>query len=469
MLQKRGAEGDEAEATEYLAMIADRFPKSKYYVKALSRVAWNRFAAKEYAQSIPAFTNYISTLQPGEDKAIAQFCLADAYKQTGDYLSSIKASAALIGWLKPQNSAFDTSAEVEKKMDDLQEKSVFYLGYCFSRMQEPKAAVPKLRAKGIASFKQFLKAYPKSELAPTAMSAMGGMQLELDQFDAAAATFEELTKKYPDSPEGKNASYSLLKSALEVGKKDIAREAINNMLAQKGQFQLSQYNRVGQLLLDNEMYPEAIQAFASVLAVPPAELGTEAEQRSLLERALYGSGRAHYELQQYQDAARNIQDLMTRYPKSGLFYDAKFIMAKSFKETGKYDDAVAALNDIFKYSENVAQRSEASYDLAQVQIAQMEPEAALGSLQRVALLGDASDPVQRPIIEKCIYESIPISMELGRYDDAVDSCNQYETLFPENKEKVGKIRIEKREAKRQASMKRARDEAAAAAAATATE
>lgn len=102
------------------------------------------------------------------------------------------------------------------------------------------------------------------------------------------------------------------------------------------------------------------------------------------------------------------------------------------------------MSDVFKFANQPLLINKANYQLAQIQKEQGDLTGALGSLQRVALLANADDPAIRPIVKNCILESIDLAMQLQRYQDAMDSCDQYLGEFPdsENQSAVMKTRRE---------------------------
>ena len=437
-------EGDDERSTSYYRRLAAEHPNDRYSIKALSNLAWTEYNNKNYKQAVNGFKGYLKTVQPGYEKAKAQFCLADSYLKLDQFIPSLKAYNRLVSWLAPKkNNPYDTSAEAAEKNRELYEKAQFYRAYVCSLIKKPAKLVKPLRKKGIGYFKAFVKEFPQSDLAPKAMARMGGMQLELNQFDAAVKTFDELASRYPNAPEGENALFSLVRSAMEVEKFDVARDALNKMLTNPTAYQPKDFARIGQLMVDAELYPEAIQALNHVTGAT--------EERGLLERALYGKGTANYALKNYAEAIAQFEELMERYPKSGLFYDAKFVLGNAYYETKQAPQAIAALSDVFKYADDPVLINRANYILGRVQVDQDDPEAALASFQRVALLADADNPELRPIIQQCILASLPLGMQLERYQDVQDSCDQYEELFPTSN-KLSTVRKIKTKAKRQAAM-----------------
>ena len=77
--------------------------------------------------------------------------------------------------------------------------------------------------------------------------------------------------------------------------------------------------------------------------------------------------------------------------------------------------------------------------LAEIQLKGNDKMGALASYQRVALLGDPNKAEQRPLIEEAILKAMTTAMELGRYQDVVESCDQYLKLFPTS-ERIVEVR-----------------------------
>ena len=75
---------------------------------------------------------------------------------------------------------------------------------------------------------------------------------------------------------------------------------------------------------------------------------------------------------------------------------------------------------------------------------------ALASYQRVALLTDTSKPEFRPLVEESLVKAIDLAMELGRYQDVQDSCDQYLKDFPAG-DKIEVVRKAKADAKLKAA------------------
>lgn len=438
--------GDEAGAARYYQRIVDNYPKDQAYPKALNAMAWSYFLGSNYAAAVEGFKKYLAAAQPSAEKAQAQFALAESYRILRQWPEAIAEYERLIAWLTPKDNPYTTSAEDARKNADLLERATFQRAFCYSRIEGSPEEVRAQRLKGIQLFDQFLAAFPNSTLAPKALDAKGRMQLEIGQYDAAAKTFDELAAKYPTSEEGRNALFSLIRSAVEVKQLDQAVAAFEKMYAQRSKFKPEEFMRVGQLLLDAGQLAQASEAFRHVIETIPSAGLPKDEERRLMERSLFGLGRAAFEQGRYDEAAQAMSELMKRYPKSGTFYDAKFVLARAYKELKRLPEAIAALSDIMKFTEDPILRDRTTYELAMIQREQGDKAAALASYLRIALLSDPQKPELRNLVEQSLLESIRLGMELERYQDVLDSCDQYLAAFPEGSqvEEVRRIRGEAR-------------------------
>jgi tetratricopeptide (TPR) repeat protein len=255
--------------------------------------------------------------------------------------------------------------------------------------------------------------------------------------EEATATFTALQARYPDSEDGQSALFSLVRAAMEVGRFEVASEAFAKMKASPDQYSPAQLVRVGQLMLDAGRFAEAADAFAFIAAS-----GTR--DREVLERALYGLGRARFETGAYREAAEAMERLLDEYPLSGLFYEAKFALGRAYRLLDEPDRAVEHLNEVFRYGREPLVINRASMELARIQESLAEAAAAAGradeadeerrkalaSYQRVAMFADSANADLAPLVREALVRSIRISLLAGRYADAVNDADAYLERFP---------------------------------------
>ena len=429
--RKKAGEGG---AATYFRQIIDQYPQDQYYPRALNQVAWSFYQAGDFETAITYFRRLIKETPPSPDRANAQFNLADAFVRLGSFAEAVVELETLIGWIAPRNNPYANTPADEQRVRDLLEKAMFMRAQCFARLQEPAAQLADFRDRAIRGFELFVRSFPESDLAPMALSGKGTVQLEIRQFDEATKTFDELAEKYPNSAEGKNALFSLARAAMEIKQFEQGVAAFRRMMENAQIYPPEDFVRLGQMMGEAGYAKEAIQAFQEVqrkVGRLPQE--QQDASRPLIERSLFGIAQAYYKAGQYPEAVQSVEELMTRYPQSGLFYEAKFLQGEAFRDDGKHQQAVAALSDVFRFATDSALINRATLTLADIQRKHGDLVSALASYQRLALLSDRTRTDLRPMIEDALFASIEIAAELNRHKDVIENCDEYIQLFPQGK------------------------------------
>lgn len=442
---QRKKAGDEAGAASYFQRIIEQYPNDQYYPRAVNQVAWSYYQASNFTAAVDSFRRLVKDAPPSPDRANAQFNLADSLVRQDMMAEAVVELETLIGWIAPANNPYsNTPADAAKVRDTLQ-KATFLRAQCLARMTGTAEQVADYRDKAIKAFDLYVRMFGDSDLAPRALNGKGTVLLELKKFDEATATFDELTSKYPNSPEGKNALFSLARAAMEIKQFDQGIAAFRRMMNDSPRYKAEEFIRLGQLMLDAGYSTEAIEAYQEVqkkvAALPAAE---QEASRPLIERSLIGIARSYYAAKKYPETIKAVQELMTRYPKSGLFYDAMFLQGEAYRDDGQLANAVNALSEVFRFATEPALITRATFTLGEIQRKNGDLTDALASYQRIALLSDRTKPENLANIETAIIISIEIAAELGRHPDVISNCDDYMKLFPQGKsiEQVRRMRGE---------------------------
>jgi len=406
------------EANAYLATIITSYQNDQNYPKALSKRAWKAYADKDYAGAVDGMKLYIEQSQPSPTRAQAMFALGDCLRRTDRMADAVRQFNALIAAISPPGNPYGSSAADIARNEKLLEQARFYFAYSLSRL--PTDATRKA---AIAKIDEFLGLYPKSELAAKALNLKGSLQMALKD-PAANETFARLAQEYPETDEGKNAQYARINGALDLGQFDQAREALASMMAAPGSYKVDEFARVGQAMLDKSLWKEAADAFGQVVG--------KTEERALLERALYGLGAAKYELGDSAGAVASLNDLMTKWPNSALFYQAKFMLARANLKLNQLSAAKTALNDVFKYARDPEVVNDASLLYADVLLQEKDQKGALATYKRMEYFGSQAMKTEkeRAQIAQAILAAIDLGAELDRSADVLESCDKYLQLFP---------------------------------------
>jgi TolA-binding protein len=358
-------------------------------------------------------------------------------------MEAIQAYGQIVRWVRAADSADNVRPEDRERNARLLERAVFFVGFCYGRMQEPADQLDQFRQRAIASYSQFLEQYPNASLAPPAMRDLGAMYLARGDSAAATRTFEQLAERYPNSDEGRNALFALVSAAFEINEPEIARRAFQGMIASPDTYSAEEFTRVGQLMLDNGLYEDVIPAYQRVVETT--------DQRQMLELALYGLGSAFAQQQHHAESARVLRDLLERFPNTSFYFDARFTLARALAATGDHEAAMSPLIEIMRMSQDNLVIQRAQFQMGLIQRQQGNRQAALATFQRIALLQDPQIRELRPIIEQSLLDSLELMMEMELFADVDDVAAQYLSDFAQG-QGVDKVRATRAEAVRRRAL-----------------
>ncbi len=83
----------------------------------------------------------------------------------------------------------------------------------------------------IVAFQNFIKQYPKSNLAPRAQYWIGDSYFNLRDFKLAIASQQTLIKTYPDSPTVPDAMLNIASSQIEMGESIVGKKSLEDLVA----------------------------------------------------------------------------------------------------------------------------------------------------------------------------------------------------------------------------------------------
>jgi len=132
---------------------------------------------------------------------------------------------------------------------------------------------------------------------------------------------------------------------------------------------------------------------------------------------------------------------MTRWPSSGLFYQAKFMLARANLQLDQLNDAKLALNDIFKYGTERELVNDASLLYAEVLQKDNDLLGALATYKRLEFFNSQNmkSEKERRQIETAILKAIDLATETGKSAELLESCDTYLRLYPTSP-KINEIR-----------------------------
>lgn len=432
MASTRLATNDYLQAAPLLERIVSNpdYKNDKAFVQALQSVGGIQMAASNYAGAAESFRKYADSVPAGLDKYSALTRLADAMRLSQKYAEAIPIYQEVVQKISDPASQLLTATmkETADKARDTLERASFNLAVCYSRLTDD---VDANRAKATAAYEDFLKRFPAStNYAPKAMAGRGQVFLLMDKFDDAAKVFQELSTKYPNTPEGKNALISLVQSALEIKRLDQAKKAFAQMMAGSANVSHAQLVQMGQVWLDNGVYAEAAQTYKGVIG--------KTQDRNLEQPALFGYGKAQFHNKEFKESADALANLLKKYERTPYFFESKLLLAGALRETGRSKEAEGELGDILvQPSATVEQKMQAQFEILMIQLKDGKKKEALASALRnvgLAVLAKEDNPVKLAWLEKMTMAGITVGQELMSWKEVLELCEGYLALMPQGRE-----------------------------------
>ena len=446
--------GRRTEALATLNEIVVRYPKSEFYLDALTVLGSEHRQAGDYAKALEAWSALAEAAPEGRRKAAALMFEADALFRLGETTRALSIYADLAKTLDPSraDNPYYGDDKDREEVTTLWEQADLQVGYCLAELGGDADAVAANLGKAVKVYQGFAARHPGSPRAAKAMAAQGGVLLRMDRVDEAAAVFDQLSRDYPDTPEGKNSLFTLASTAVQVGNLEVARDAVKRMADDASAYGADMLAAVGQIMLTNNLYDEALAVYEHVRR--------NTDDATLQEYALFGMGKSQYQRGAYREAIEALDALLALNDRTALFYEAKFLLGRARRETGDYDGALAALTDVFKFTRDPKMKRQADLELALLQEQQGRNDAAYASYLRIALHPDpTADPEVAALVERGMLRAMALGMELGAYEDVLLLCDRFLSFF-EQSENLDQVR----QARREAGLEQARRGPATAAA-----
>ena len=413
--------------------ITSDYTKARVYPDALSREAYCLSLLGDHTNAVPVLTNYVAQLSTGGELVSARLRLADEYRASGEIIPALNEYARLIKAIALDGANYAGTPDDAERVRKVREMAVYSKAQCYSRLREPESQLPIYQAKAIEGYEAFLKDFPKSEMAPSALGAVGTLYYLLNKSDEAGKAFDRLAKDYPDSQQAKNMVFVRADALMNMGEKDRAVKVYAEMLGNPGTFNSSQFLKAGRVLLDAKEYDIAKRLFAE--ARKSADI-------PLWQAATVGLGQALMGAGDNAEAAKVMEDFLDKYKKSGFVIDVNLALSRCYAEIAKketdaakakqyFDKAFGAMSKVRQYARDPEMMVKADVEMAAIQVMMGDKLGALASYQRILLFSDPSNLKVRPHVEQAFEQSLPLFKDTERYQDMLETCETYAKQFPQ--------------------------------------
>jgi len=418
--------------------VAENYPKARLHVDSMGRTAFCYAMAGDHTNAIAAYSNYVAVLPSTPDLVAARLRLADECRLAGQLVPALNEYARLIADLNQNAAKYGGSTEDVARNRKSLELATYFKAACYSKLTQPQDQVPLFQGRAIEGYAALLKDFQKSDLAPSALSAMGTLCYLLKKPDEAGKAFERLVKDYPDSPQAKDILFVQGQSLLDMGRNAEAIKVFADMFKNPKSFKPSQFLRVGRVMMDAKEYDTAAKAFTEARNVVSS---TNAADVAMWQEASMGLGKALMNQGAFEDAVKPIEELIDKYSRTSYLVEANLMLAHLYAELGGkeadkkaagdwFGKAMKAMSVVGRYASGMEMSARKEIELAEIHLKMGDKDKALGDYDRITQWMDLSKPEILPYYEKALEGGLPLLAEKGRYQYILDNCETYLKLYP---------------------------------------
>ena len=425
-------------AVAFYKQIMDNYPKSRMHQEAIGRTAFCYAMLGDHTNAIAAYSNYVAVLPSTPEVITVRLKLADEYRLAKQLAAAINEYARLIASVTQEPAKYGGSPEDLARNRKSLEFALYFKAQCYAQLQQPQDQIPVFQAKAVEGYGELLKQFPKSDLAPSALSAMGTLCYLLKRPQEAGSAFDRLVKEFPESPQAKDILFVQGQSLIDMGRNEDAIRVFADMFKNPKSFKPSQFLRVGRVMMDAKEYDTAAKAFGETRNVAAS---TNALDVAMWQEASVGLSRALMAQAVNEDAAKPLEELTRKYPRTAYLIEANFMLAQIYAELGTkttdkdasaawFAKAIKAMTTVSKYAATGDVVARKEVELGAIHYKMGNKDSALADYERVILTMDITKAAMLPYYEKALEGSIPLLADKGRHRDVLDNCETYLRLYP---------------------------------------
>jgi tetratricopeptide (TPR) repeat protein len=251
--------------------------------------------------------------------------------------ANLKAAAgnaqAMIGAVQANNELANTRESLEGALTEFEKSKefspgvMFRIGKCWYDMGKPWES--------IVVFDQVMKKYPDTPQTEAALYALISVYAELERVDKTQELCTLYLKDYPQGPNAGTVGYISGAVAMQAGQPDKAETFFGIMLDKQPDTSFKEQIRfmLGNAKFMQGKYDDARKDYEAYLKdFPNGESVEEANYRLALV-PLFSAN--------YEDASRRLNAYLGKYPQGSFSSDAKYRLMVAKYAEGKYDEVVA--------------------------------------------------------------------------------------------------------------------------------
>lgn len=383
------------------ATYLELFPKDQHVVEVLNYLGWKAYRAKNFSDAEAYFSQSV-TRSP--DAKIVRACASSAWKMKD-------IDRALLHY-----QALEKILLRNREEEGLVAESLLWQSRCLQ--EDPEAA--------LACLERILQTYPTTACIPQVLAEKAGVLLVLERADDAFAVLVQLESKRGAANSAERVWKKMLASVLERGRLDLVEEVIDQLSDGEQLYAMDVLKSAGDLLLQQKKYALAERAYTTSM---------HSANRLLACQSMVGCAAAQDGAGKHTLALEMVRCGYAHACSKKIKTDARLLEARILVVLGQLAEAVEAFNEV------LASRSD--YTIT-AELAAILPtaEEKLLAYQRIVVLADPEDVALQPLIAESILATLPLCVELERWQIAADNCAQFIAEFPEHDRSAEVLRFQ---------------------------
>ena len=441
--------------------------------EGIFRVARRNFFDRQYAAAVPTYLTALNEYPEGSESVIALRELCISFIQLDDILSAKTVALYLSERFTAKPKTGDALLAAGKAALDKKQESLAW--WIYNLAIEVFPMHPKMPAVlySLAGLKkdesylfQIVKKHPDSTYYARALGRLAWNSYEAEDFQSAAERFasyidtetdpkkqtrahfiygeccrnlelwnaglncfQALEKSLKEASESFGISGETLKFNQPYWEKSIYYQAVFHKELGETDEAIASCDRFLEIFPQSEIVEQVRFTKAKTLIeserFAEALVALKGLDGKFAEPVCYYRGLSQYETGAYEECLQTLDKYLATWPASSFIYEVLFVQGRAFNATGRTGDAIRVFGDIMNFASDDGLMHRASLELGR---AQTNPAEKLASFQRVALLADPDK--HGDLIATSLFESLPLYLEIDRFDDLFADADRLTVEFP---------------------------------------
>jgi len=307
--------GEYDRAVEAYQMVLDNYPRSRYIIEAINGIQYAQLSSGGEDSSSVILEEFLGDNPQSSTADRLRYRQAETVFQTGDYEGAIREFRQ---YLRVTNS------------DALAPEAYMNLGVAYRQVGQVDRA--------ISSYQTVLDEFPNDDQVPAALTSLGLLYFDLDEFETSHEYFSQLLQK--ERRFTQEAYIGMANASLAKNQYEVAREEYEAAL------QVNQGNEaasvgLGKVAVAEQKFEEAQLILKPIADRNTTEIGAEAQ--FYLGRLEQGQGNFEKAIAEYA-RVKILFEAFDTWVSLGMYHSAE-----SNIQLGNRGDALAILNEIIEF------------------------------------------------------------------------------------------------------------------------